>query len=63
MTPFERSQSWWSSEASPTTFAPFTFSSWTVIVPTPPAAAETTTVSPSLMSTARTAAKAVTPTT
>jgi hypothetical protein len=43
--------------------APARRASWTASEPTPPAAPETTTVSPSVSATARTAAKAVAPTT
>ena len=47
----------------PTTVAPVRRASCTVSTPTPPAAADTTTVSPGRGSTARTAAQAVAPTT
>ena len=57
------SQSWLPSEAIPMTFAPLIRRSWTTTLPTPPAAADTTTVSPSPAPTARTAAYAVHPTT
>ena len=62
-TPCARSHSWLASDAIPTTVAPVRRASCTVSTPTPPAAAETTTVSPGWGSTARTAAQAVAPTT
>ena len=62
-TPCARSHSWLAADAIPTTVAPVRRASCTVSTPTPPAAAETTTVSPGWGSTARTAAQAVAPTT
>src|SRR6185437_760468 len=58
-----RSQSWLYGAARPITVAPFRLASWTAIPPTPPAAADTTTVSPGLTPTARTMAQAVNPAT
>ena len=57
------SQAWLSCDAMPMTLAPRMRSSCTAIEPTPPAAAETTTVSPGCGSTAATAAQAVAPAT
>ena len=56
MTPCPASQSWFAGLASPITVAPARLASWTASEPTPPAAPETTTVSPSVSATARTAA-------
>ena len=56
MTPCPASHEWWVSLASPITVAPARRASWTASTPTPPAAPATTTVSPSVRLTARTAA-------
>ncbi len=50
-----REPSWLASDAMPRTLAPLVRRSWTTTEPTPPAAAETATVSPGRTSTARTA--------
>src|SRR6201996_2492536 len=63
MTPCRVSQSWLDGPARPIPVAPLRLASWTAIEPTPPAAPETTTVSPGLTSTARTMAQAVKPAT
>src|SRR5690349_10607134 len=63
ITPCPASHSWLSRPATPITVAPADFASWTAIEPTPPAAADTTTVSPGDSETARTAAYAVVPAT
>src|SRR5580692_7813593 len=63
ITPWLLSHAWLPSLASPMTVAPVRRASWTASEPTPPAAPETTTVSPSLGWTACTAPHAVTPTT
>src|SRR5689334_4715688 len=62
-TPWPRNQSWFRSLASPITVAPRRRASWTASEPTPPAAPETTTVSPGRGSTANTVAYAVVPAT
>ncbi len=56
MTPCWRSQAWFASLARPMTRAPVRAASCTASEPTPPAAAETATVSPFWSATARTAA-------
>src|SRR5262249_50283361 len=56
-------QPWFCSLARPITVAPVRLASCTVIDPTPPAAPDTTSVSPALSATARIAAHAVNPTT
>ena len=63
MTPCPASHWKWASLASPITVAPARRASWTASEPTPPVAPETTTVSPSVRLTARTAAQAVAPAT
>ena len=63
MTPWAVSHAWCGSLARPTTVAPARRASWIAIEPTPPDAPATTTVSPGLSATARTAAYAVVPTT
>ena len=63
ITPWLDSHSWCGSLARPITVAPAFLASCTAIVPTPPAAPETTTVSPWPTETARTIAYAVAPAT
>ena len=63
MTPRSLSQAWLRSPASPITVAPRRRASCTASDPTPPAAPETTTVSPGAGSTAKTVAYAVVPAT
>src|SRR5579875_843263 len=63
ITPWALSQPWLASPARPITVAPARLASCTVIEPTPPAAPETTSVSPGRSATARTAAQAVNPAT
>src|SRR5580693_5186117 len=63
MTPCPASHWKWASLASPITLAPARRASWTASEPTPPVAPATTTVSPSVRLTARTAAHAVAPAT
>ncbi|WP_227026203.1 hypothetical protein [Streptomyces fodineus] len=57
------SQAWWALDAMASTVAPEWRSSWTAMLPTPPAAAETATTSPSPTPTAFVAANAVAPAT
>ena len=61
MRPTDRNQAWFALLAMPTTVAPVRAASWAVIEPTPPAAADTTTISPLLGATARTHATAAAP--
>ena len=61
--PWAASQGALAGDAMARTRAPRSASSWTTMLPTPPAAAETATVSPGFGSTALTAAHAVQPTT
>src|SRR5258705_4489649 len=63
MTPCAVSQSSFDGPAIPSTVAPARLASWTAMVPTPPAAPATATVSPGFNATARTAAYAVVPAT
>ena len=58
-----RSQSWLGALASPMTLAPVRRASWTASEPTPPAAADTTIVSPGWGATAWTHAYAAIPAT
>src|SRR5580658_9836912 len=63
MTPWSVSHLWFAAPARPITVASAFLASCTAIEPTPPAAPETTTVSPGLRATLRTAAYAVVPAT